>query len=112
MLRGAEAAISLGGTVDFVLLEAPLAGAFNEGAPGLADYIAFMEARNLSAIDIFEVHHLEEDENELEHPTALQVDILFGRNKKMDGGSSTAANADTSATYKFAGRDTKIAGVY
>ena len=55
-----------------MLLEAPLRP-FNAGAPGLAQYMAFMDARGFAVLDVYEVHHLEEAGTVTTHPTALQV---------------------------------------
>ena len=122
VLQGAKDALSEEGTVNFVLLEAPLSGEFNEGAPDLTEYLTFMKAWNFSVIDIFEVHHLEESENELRHPTALQVDLLFARNSRRGFDDKlqlrNIQNKDgrihgpERALYVFSGRDKYPDGVY
>lgn len=129
VLKGAADALGAGGTVDFVLLEAPLSAGFNQGAPTLAEYFAFMDARNFSALDVWEVHHLEETEDEFDHPTALQLDLLFVRNSLMGDWGSESKNklqlrrtvkkggaarqqGNSGGTYTFAGRSSPAKSIY
>lgn len=92
VLGGALA--QLASSVELVLLEAPLR-AFNEGAPDLATYLAFMKRQGFSVIDVYEVHHLEQAGTSTAHPAALQVDLLFARDNLRALAEKPAYQFDT-----------------
>jgi len=65
ILKGASTIIN---KVDLVYLECPIIQ-YNNGAPGIGDYISFMKEKRFVPFDVHEIHRSEE--------VLLQIDILF-----------------------------------
>ena len=72
--QGAEIPILKGATeilnkTDFVVLEIPLFGQYNEGVPNFLEHIAFMDSIGFTSYDILENHYI--------NNFNMQVDMLF-----------------------------------
>jgi len=72
--QGAEIPILKGATsilskTDFILLETPFFGNYNEGVPSFLEHLSFMESIGFVPYDILENHYI--------NGFTLQVDILF-----------------------------------
>lgn len=72
--QGAEIPILKGATnilekTDFILLEMPLFGQYNEGVPNFLEHIKFMDSIGFVTYDIIDNHYINEFN--------LQVDVLF-----------------------------------
>uniref|UniRef100_A0A6C0DRH5 Methyltransferase FkbM domain-containing protein n=1 Tax=viral metagenome TaxID=1070528 RepID=A0A6C0DRH5_9ZZZZ len=72
--QGAEIPILKGATTlldktDFIILEIPLFGQYNEGVPNFLEHISFMDKIGFNTYDILENHYIN-DFN-------MQVDVLF-----------------------------------
>ena len=72
--QGAEIPILKGATsilekTDFIILEIPLFGQYNEGVPTFLEHIAFMDSIGFNTYDIIDNHYIN-DFN-------MQVDVLF-----------------------------------
>jgi len=72
--QGAEIPILKGSTkilqrTDFILLELPFVGRYNEGVPSFAEHITFMDSIGFIVLDIVEVHYFD--------VFLIQVDIIF-----------------------------------
>lgn len=66
ILKGAAKLIK---AVDFILLEIPLFGQYNEGVPNFLEHIQYMDSIGFIVYDILESHYIEDFNR--------QVDILF-----------------------------------
>ena len=72
--QGAEIPILKGATsilekTDFIILEIPLFGQYNEGVPTFLEHITFMDTIGFTTYDIIESHYI--------NSFNLQVDVLF-----------------------------------
>jgi FkbM family methyltransferase len=72
--QGAEIPILKGSTsilekTDFIILEIPLFGQYNEGVPTFLEHISFMESIGFTTYDIIDNHYI--------NGFNMQVDILF-----------------------------------
>lgn len=72
--QGAEIPILKGsasilGRTDFIILEIPLFGQYNEGVPNFLEHIAFMDSIGFTTFDILEGHYI--------NYFNMQVDVLF-----------------------------------
>ena len=72
--QGAEISILKGATeilnkTDFIVLEIPLFGQYNEGVPNFLEHIAFMDSIGFNSYDILENHYV--------NNFNMQVDMLF-----------------------------------
>jgi len=72
--QGAEIPILKGATnilnkTDFIVLEMPLFGVYNEGVPNFLQHIQFMDSINFAPYDILENHYI--------NKFNMQVDMLF-----------------------------------
>jgi len=72
--QGAEIPILRGATsilekTDFIILEIPLFGQYNEGVPNFLEHIAFMDSIGFITYDIIDNHYL--------NSFNMQVDVLF-----------------------------------
>jgi FkbM family methyltransferase len=80
--QGAEIPILKGATsilekTDFIILEIPLFGQYNEGVPSFLEHIAFMESIGFITYDIIDNHYF--------NNFNLQVDVLFiNKNHKFN----------------------------
>lgn len=66
ILKGAEKLIK---EVDFILIEIPLFGQYNEGVPNFLEHIQYMDSIGFIVYDILESHYIEDFNR--------QIDILF-----------------------------------
>jgi FkbM family methyltransferase len=74
--QGAEIPILKGATsiyakTDFIILEMPLFGQYNEGVPSFLEHITFMDTIGFVSFDVLDVHYA--------NGFAMQVDFLFVR---------------------------------
>lgn len=72
--QGAEIPILKGATsifhkTDFILLEIPLFGQYNEGVPNFQEHIAYMDSIGFNPYDIVDTHYI--------HGFNMQIDMLF-----------------------------------
>jgi FkbM family methyltransferase len=72
--QGAEIPILKGATsilekTDFIVLEIPLFGQYNEGVPTFLEHIAFMDSIGFTTYDIIESHYI--------NTFNMQIDVLF-----------------------------------
>jgi len=72
--QGAEIPILKGGTsilekTDFIILEIPLFGQYNEGVPNFLEHISFMDKIGFKIYDIVDTHYI--------NGFNMQVDVLF-----------------------------------
>lgn len=72
--QGAEIPILKGATnildkTDFIILEIPLFGQYNEGVPGFLEHIDFMDKIGFVTYDIIDNHYI--------HGFNMQVDVIF-----------------------------------
>jgi FkbM family methyltransferase len=72
--QGAEIPILKGSTsilekTDFIILEIPLFGQYNEGVPNFLDHISFMDKLGFNTYDIIDSHYI--------NGFNMQVDVLF-----------------------------------
>ena len=80
--QGAEIPILKGSTsilekTDFIILEIPLFGQYNEGVPDFLEHIAFMNSIGFITYDIIDNHYI--------HDFNMQVDVLFiNKNHKFN----------------------------
>ena len=80
--QGAEIPILKGSTsllekTDFIILEIPLFGQYNEGVPDFLEHIAFMNSIGFLTYDIIDNHYM--------HDFNMQVDVLFiNKNHKFN----------------------------
>jgi FkbM family methyltransferase len=80
--QGAEIPILKGATsilekTDFIILEIPLFGQYNEGVPNFLEHIAFMDSIGFTTYDIIENHYINQFN--------MQVDVLFiNKNHKFN----------------------------
>jgi hypothetical protein len=66
ILKGASSIIK---KTDFILLEIPLFGEYNEGVPSFLDHISYMNSIGFNIYDILENHYI--------NGFNIQTDILF-----------------------------------
>jgi FkbM family methyltransferase len=83
-VQGAELSVLRGGLgalsrAEVVLMEMPLAGAYNRGAPSFADGISFLDAHGFSPFDIPEYHRFVSKRGGVASSFMLQVDVVFVR---------------------------------
>jgi hypothetical protein len=80
--QGAEIPILKGATsilerTDFIILEMPFFGQYNEGVPNFLEHISFMDSIGFVVFDILDSHHI--------NGFNMQVDILFiNKNHKFN----------------------------
>jgi FkbM family methyltransferase len=72
--QGAEIPILKGatkilGNTDFILLEIPLFGAYNENVPNFLEHIQFMDSIHFVIYDIVETHYI--------NGFSMQIDVIF-----------------------------------
>ena len=74
ILKGSENILS---RTDFILIEMPLFGQYNEGVPNFLEHIKFMDSIGFIAFDIVEKHYI--------NGFNMQIDMLFiSKNHKMN----------------------------
>ena len=80
--QGAEVPILKGSKTildktDFILLEMPLFGKYNEGVPNFLEHIQFMDSIGFCSFDIIDNHYI--------HNFNMQIDMLFiNKNHKLN----------------------------
>jgi FkbM family methyltransferase len=80
--QGAEIPILKGATsilekTDFIILEIPLFGQYNEGVPNFLEHISFMDSIGFVTYDIIDTHYI--------NGFNMQVDVLFiNKNHKFN----------------------------
>jgi FkbM family methyltransferase len=74
ILKGADSILE---KTDFIILEIPLFGQYNEGVPNFLEHIAFMDKIGFVAYDIIDNHYI--------NGFNMQIDILFiNKNHKFN----------------------------
>jgi len=72
-----KGAINLTTKTDFILLEIPLFGQYNENVPNFLEHIQFMDSINFVIYDIIETHYV--------NGFSMQVDVIFiNKNHKFN----------------------------
>ena len=69
MCKGVKGSTSILEKTDFIILEIPLFGQYNEGVPDFLEHITFMNSIGFITYDIIDNHYIN-DFN-------MQVDVLF-----------------------------------
>ena len=69
MLKGVKGSTSILEKTDFIILEIPLFGKYNEGVPTFLEHITYMNSIGFVVYDIIDNHYI--------NNFNMQVDILF-----------------------------------
>eukprot|EP00746_Dinoflagellata_sp_MGD_P055679 gnl/MRDRNA2_/MRDRNA2_24207_c0_seq1.p1 gnl/MRDRNA2_/MRDRNA2_24207_c0~~gnl/MRDRNA2_/MRDRNA2_24207_c0_seq1.p1 ORF type:complete len:364 (+),score=74.27 gnl/MRDRNA2_/MRDRNA2_24207_c0_seq1:68-1093(+) len=76
VMRGASKVLS---QAQVVVLEVPVAGSYNAGAPGFYEYLSFMDQAGFSPWDVPEYHRLAPGPDGFGKGYLIQMDIIFLR---------------------------------